>query len=341
MSPLSAHATFRLILSGGGNRMQRPRIVVVGSSNTDMVVTTPRLPRPGETLLGGRFLQAAGGKGANQAVAAARAGARVTLVARVGDDLFGRAAIEGFEHEGIDTRYVSIDPDEPSGVALILVDGKGENLISVAPGANATLQPCHVDQAAAVIAEADLLLTQLETPLTSVRRALEIAQAAGVPVLLNPAPAPTQSLPEDLFAGVSVLTPNRVELAQITGRSVDTREFIHSSCKYLLDRGTGSVVVTLGAEGAAFVSREGVEPIPPYPVSPLDTVGAGDCFSACLAVALAEGRPPVEAACFAAVAAALSTTRTGAQPSMPARAEVDAACAGTATTKTRSPQDSV
>lgn len=293
-----------------------PRIVVVGSANTDLVVRGERIPRPGETVLGGDLLRAPGGKGANQAVAAARLGAAVTLVARVGDDEFGREALAGFAREGIDISHCHVDPDAPSGVALILVDGRGENAITVAPGANGRLSPSDVDTAASAIRSADLLLLQLETPLATVLHAARIARAAGVPVLLDPAPAPPEGLPDDLVTLVSILKPNATEAARLAGHADDDAA---AAARSLVGRGPELVIVTLGAAGALVATADGIGRVPAYPVRAVDSTAAGDAFTAALAVGLAERRPPLEAARRAAAAGALAATRPGAQPSLPTR----------------------
>lgn len=294
---------------------QRARIAVIGSSNTDMVARTPRLPRPGETVMGGTFAMLPGGKGANQAVAAARLGGEVTFIARVGTDVFGDDAVRGFEAEGIDTRYIVRDPDAPSGVALIGVDeAMGENSIIVAPGANARLSVADVEAARAVIESADVVVCQLETPLETVAAALRIAwEEHGPRTILNPAPA--QPLSPELLRMVDVLTPNETELGIIGG-----------DAKALCVQGVGTVVVTLGAAGARLVTkaRREDQELPGCPVERVvDTTAAGDCFNGALAVALAEGATMADAAAFANAAAALSVTRPGAQPSLPTRAEVE------------------
>ena len=204
--------------------MQIPRIVVVGSSNTDMVVKSQRIPTPGETVTGGQFVMAPGGKGANQAVAAARLGAEVTLVARVGDDLFGRQAVEGYQKEGIVTDFIVVDPQHHTGVALILVDEQGENLISVASGANHAISPQDVEKAAEPIRAADVVMLQLEIPLHVVRRTAQLAVEAGVPVILDPAPAPSEPLDGELLRSVTYLTPNESEAERLTGIRVDDEE---------------------------------------------------------------------------------------------------------------------
>jgi len=306
--------------------MKTPHVVVVGSSNTDMVVKTAHLPKPGETVVGGTFVMAAGGKGANQAVAAARLGVKTTFIAKVGDDLFGRQAVEGYQKEGIDTRWVLRDAERPTGVALILVDERGENLISVASGANEALSPEDIDAAAEVLRSADIVVMQLEIPLPTVCRAAEIAAAAGVPVILDPAPAPTRPLPEDLLRHVAYLKPNETEAERLTGVAVVDADSAQAAADRLLASGPRAVIITLGARGALVVERpgEGVM-VPPHTVSAVDTTAAGDAFSGALAVALARGESLLDAARFAAVAGALAASRMGAQPSLPTEAEVRAA----------------
>jgi ribokinase len=298
------------------------KVVVVGSSNTDMIIQLDRLPRAGETVLGGRFSTAAGGKGANQAVAAARAGGEVTFVARVGDDVFGRMAVEGFRADGIDVRHVLEDPDAPSGVALIFVDQKGENSIAVASGANARLSPADVLSATDAIGTADVLVTQLETPLETVRAAVELAASHGVRVILNPAPA--QTLDEKLLRHVSVLTPNENEAAFLTGAEVASVSDAEAAARRLAASGVARVIVTLGWRGAFVFGAGRGELVAGYPVEAVDTTAAGDVFNGALAVALAEGRDVIGAVRFANAAAALSVTKLGAQPSAPARSEIEA-----------------
>jgi ribokinase len=297
------------------------KVVVVGSSNTDMIIKLDRLPRPGETVLGGEFSTAAGGKGANQAVAAARAGGDVTFVARLGDDVFGRVAIERFKAEGIDVRHVRADPGAPSGVALIFVDRHGENSIAVASGANARLTPADVRAADEVIRTADILVTQLETPVETVRAAVELARQHGVPVLLNPAPART--LDEGLLGHVSVVTPNETEAALLTGIEVSSVADAEAAALKLAAMGIPQVVVTLGSRGAFVFDTDHGELVPGFAVEAVDTTGAGDVFTGALAVALANGSNVVDAVRLANAAAALSVTKLGAQPSAPARAEIE------------------
>lgn len=297
--------------------MNKPRVVVVGSSNTDMVIRSPRLPRPGESVVGGGFYMAAGGKGANQAVAAARAGAKVTLIAKVGQDLFGDEAVAGFRREGIDCRWIARDPEAASGIALILVDREGENLISVALGANLRMTPADVDRAADAIARAAALVVQLEVPLAAVRRAAAVAHEHGVPVILNPAPAPPRPLPKALLRRVDYLVLNETEMDVLAGSG----DF--GAAAALLDAGVGHVVVTRGKQGVA-VLDDPTDPllIPGHRVKSVDAVGAGDAFVGTFATFLAEGRPMAEALALANAAAALSVTRRGAQPSLPTRKQI-------------------
>lgn len=298
------------------------RIVVAGSSNTDMIIQMPRIPRPGETILGGRFSMAAGGKGANQAVAAARAGGDVTFVARVGDDMFGQKAVEGFVADGIHVEHVIRDPHAPSGVALIFVADDGENSIGVASGANGLLSPADVEQAKDVIGSADVLVMQLETPVETVHAAARIAAARGVRVILNPAPA--QPLDDALLKLVSVLTPNETEAELLTGIKVEDDHAAKRAADALLAKGVQTVLITLGPRGAWVATRDGGELVAGFVVKAVDTTAAGDVFNGAFAVGLSEGKPLQNAVRFANAAAALSVTKLGAQPSAPTRAEIEA-----------------
>jgi ribokinase len=301
--------------------MEKPRIVVIGSSNTDMIIRLDRIPRPGETILGGEFATAAGGKGANQAVAAARAGGDVAFVARVGQDMFGEQALAGFVKDGIHVEYVTRDPVAPSGVALIFVAKDGENSIAVAGGANGRLCPEDVQKAGQAIAGASTLLMQLETPLETVQAAAELAARAEVPVILNPAPA--RVLPIDLLKLVSILTPNETEAALLTGVAVNNEAAAAQAADTLRARGVETVILTLGARGAFVAGASIRELVPGFRVKAVDTTGAGDVFNGALAVALGEHRPLLEAVRFANAAAAISVTRLGAQPSAPDRKEIE------------------
>ncbi len=297
------------------------KIVVVGSSNTDMIVQLPHLPKPGETVSGGAFSTAAGGKGANQAVAAARAGANVGLVARVGEDSFGEQAIAGFVGDGIDVSHVTRNPAAPSGVALIFVDDGGENCIAVAPGANATLTPEDVEAAEDLITGAEVVVMQLETPIESVERAAALAREHGVRVILNPAPA--RPLNDELLANVSILTPNESEAELLTGIQVSDDAGAEEAARALSARGVDIVILTLGSRGAYVFESDSGELVPGFEVQVVDTTAAGDVFNGSLAVGLAEGLPLARAVRFANAAAALSVTRLGAQPSAPTRSEIE------------------
>ena len=304
---------------------QIARIVVIGSINVDLVVRVATLPRPGETVIGGRFASVHGGKGANQAVAAARAGGHTTFVARVGDDPMGRSAIKAFQAEGIETDFITITPECPTGVALILVDAAGENSIAVAGGANDRLSTDDIERARPAIEAADVVLLQLEVPLAAVAHAVTIARAAGTRVILNPAPA--CPLPATLLTGVDILTPNETEAESLAGRGSDTASSsadVERTAGTLLGLGPRAVVVTLGPAGALVAVAADRTLVPAFPVEPRDTVAAGDVFNGCLAVMLAEGLDLVAATRFAAAAAAISVTREGAQTSAPRRGEIEA-----------------
>jgi ribokinase len=297
-------------------------ILVIGSSNTDMIVQAPRIPRPGETILGGTFNTAAGGKGANQAVACARAGGKVTFVARVGRDMFGEQALQGFRQDGIDVTYVKQDDTAPSGVALIMVDEHGENSIAVASGANNNLGKADLEAARAAFQTADTVLMQLEIPLETVEAAARMAREQGIRVILNPAPACTLS--DALLQNVSILTPNETEAELLTGIIVQDETSARKAAEVLIGKGVKTVILTLGAAGAYLHTDTFQGMIPSYPVEPVDTTAAGDTFNGVLAVALAEGRSLEQAVTFANAAAALSVTKLGAQPSAPDRESVEA-----------------
>jgi len=304
--------------------VKRPKIVVVGSSNTDMVVKAARIPAPGETVLGGAFVMAAGGKGANQAVAAARLGAEVTLVARLGADPLGDEAIAGYQKDSLLTDLIVRDPDRPTGVALILVDAHGENSITVALGANEALSPDDVERAADRIRAADAVVMQLEVPLAAVERAAAIARAAGVPVILDPAPAPDGGLPEALLRNVTFLKPNESEAERLTGISVSDLASAERAARALQELGPRTVIITLGSQGAIVVDEAAVHHVPAYRVAAVDTTAAGDAFTGAFATAVGAGAALVEAVRRAAAAGALAATRMGAQPSLPTQAEWEA-----------------
>ena len=298
-----------------------PRIAVVGSVNVDMSLRLKRIPEPGETVIDGVFETVMGGKGANQAVAAARAGASVSLIARVGKDAFGTEAIGALEAEGIDTRCIYRDGTAATGVAMIFVDDLGENRIGVASGANFLLSAKDVIAAEQQIASADALLLQLEIPLDAVEAAAAIATAHKVPVILNPAPA--RALVNGLLNQVSIITPNKGELEMLTGITATDEQRMSEAVGQLRAKGVETVIVTLGSSGLIVASKDGSEHYAAFRVNAVDTTAAGDVFSGTLTVALAEGRPLADAARFANAAAALSVMRPGAQPSIPRRNEID------------------
>ena len=289
----------------------RAVILVVGSLNLDIVLPVPHHPRPGETVLGGEHARHPGGKGANQAVAAARLGASVAMLGRVGEDDEGRLLINALREAGVATDHVLVTGEANSGIALITVDDEGENAIVVSPGANSRLTPADVESAAELIKGAAVVLLQLEVPLSTVERAIQLARGT---VILNPAPA--CELPGALLERVDVLVPNRGELELLAHGE---RDAVTGA------RGLGveQVVVTMGAEGALVVAGDGVESIAGHPVGAVDTTAAGDSFCGALAAGLEEGLDLVAGARRANAAAALSTTRRGAQPSLPTRAELD------------------
>jgi ribokinase len=298
---------------------KRP-IVVLGSVNADLTLRCARLPRPSETVHGDDFRTMPGGKGANQAVAAARLGGRVEFIGCVGDDAFGTAARAALVREGVGTTQLRTRAGVPTGVAMILVEQSGQNSIALAAGANACVDEAQVDEAAATIAGASLLVCQLETPLAAVRHAIGIARRHGVLVLLNPAPA--QPLPAELLAEVDILVPNESEAAMLarTAASLEPREV----ALRLQAQGPETVIVTLGGDGICIADKDGARLRPAAAVKAIDTTGAGDTFIGAFAVALQEGKGTDAAATFAQRAAALSVTRHGAMASMPTRQECEA-----------------
>ncbi len=296
------------------------KIVVIGSSNTDMVVKTGTFPVPGQTILGGEFFMFSGGKGANQAVAAARMGNEVVFVCKTGNDIFGQRAVAEFNKEGINTRYIATDPEKASGTALILVDEKGENEIVVASGANETLSEKNIDAAEHEIAAADVVLLQLEIPVSSVLHAAKKAKGLGRKVILNPAPA--QSLPEELFAYLFLMTPNETEAALLTGISVTDTSTAAKAAEVLLKKGVENIIITLGAQGAFFKNSQTQLLVKAPAVNAVDTTAAGDVFNGVLAGEITSGKNWEEAIQIACRAASISVTKMGAQASMPYRNEL-------------------
>ena len=300
---------------------QPPKIIVLGGINMDLVSFSPRFPRPGETVVGDRFLTYAGGKGANQAVAAARMGANSILVGRVGGDMFGPQLLEGLAAAGVDISGIGINPDESSGIAVIGVDETAQNCITQILGANATCGPAEAAAVKRGLPGAAALLLQLEvTPELSLDVARE-AKAQGVTVILDPGPA--RPLPEGLLSLCDVVTPNETEAQALVGFPVTGLDSAAEAASALLDRGVGIVVVKMGVQGAYFASHDARGAVPPFSVEAVDSVAAGDAFNGALAVSLAEGKDLEEAVVIASAAGALAVTRTGAQDSMPQRSQVE------------------
>ena len=304
----------------GGNAFAAPRITVLGSINMDLVFAAPRMPALGETVTGSAFRQVAGGKGANQAVAAARQGGEVAFVGMVGADGFGSAALRGLTADGIDCGAIGI-ADLPTGVAGILVDGAGANSIVVVAGANEALTVERVEAAADRIASSNWLICQLESPVASVMKAFEIARAAGVRIVFNPAPAPA-SLPEGLIAGVDVLVVNETEAGQLAGMRVADAGSAAEAAGVLRARGAATVLVTMGSQGVLIADAASQRLRPALCVKAVDTTAAGDTFVGALTVSLGRGAAIDEAVADAQAAAAVSVTRMGAQSSIPTRDEV-------------------
>lgn len=297
-----------------------PTVTVVGSLNTDLVIKAPRLPDAGETVLGGSFAIIPGGKGANQAVAAARLGARVVMVGCVGDDAFGEQLRLGLAADGIDVTHVRVARGVASGVALITVDQLGRNTIVVASGANMQLAATDVDAAQDAIGASQVVMLQLEVPLDVVIRSAQLAHSRGVAVVLDPAPA--RPLPPTIYRYVSVIHPNELEAQVLTGVPVTDDQGARLAAERLLKAGSPAAIIKLGARGAFVATSSTAESVPGIPVDAVDTTAAGDAFAGALAIALAEGKTLSAAARFANVVAALKVTRLGAQPSMPTRDEV-------------------
>lgn len=300
--------------------MVNKRILVIGSSNTDMTIKSDNLPLPGQTILGGRFVMGPGGKGANQAVAAKRLGGNVEFICKVGHDIFGKNAADGYKKEGIDISHI-LYSTEPSGVALILVDKTGENVISVAPGANGDLSVEDIESIANVIKEADYLILQLEIPTDAVIRAAKIAHEAGVYVILNPAPA--CKLPNELFQYISLITPNQTETELMTGVKLINEQSFITAVENFNRMGVKDVIITLGSKGSLVCYDGKNEFIPAIKVDAVDATAAGDTFCGAVCVALSQGKNLKEAAVFATKAASLTVQKMGAQDSIPSITDIN------------------
>lgn len=296
------------------------KIIVIGSSNVDMVVRTSHLPAPGETILGGEFFMNQGGKGANQAVAIKRLGGNLIFMAKLGNDVLGRQSVGYFKKEGIDTRYIALDEDSASGVALISVDDHAENSIVVASGANMLLNEQDVDKMLEEMCEGDILLMQLEIPLQTVEYAARKAFGKGVKVVLNPAPA--RSLPKELFRHLYMVTPNRIEAEMLTGIKIANDADVEKVAEEICAMGVKNVIITLGSKGC-LIREEGVSyRIDAFKVEPVDTTAAGDTFNGALCVGLSEGMDLKQATVMASKASSIAVTRMGAQSSIPYREEL-------------------
>ena len=305
---------------------RNPKVVVVGSFNMDLVVKAGRRPETGETLMGKEFGMFIGGKGSNQAIAAARLGADVTMIGRLGTDLFGDTLMAAHAEESICTDYVIRDTEVGTGIASILIDTDGDNSIVLVPQANMRLTVEDIERASESITAADVLLLQLEVPIAASQRAAEIAKSNGATVVLNPAPA--QELPDDFLAQVDILTPNEVETESLSGVKVSTAADAERAAKVLLDKGLSAVILTLGERGPVLLTPDLTRQVPAYTVEVVDTTAAGDAFCGALATGLARGENLVDAVAFANAAGALAVTVLGAAPSMPTATQVEAFCGG-------------
>ncbi len=302
--------------------MERPKIAVIGSCNTDMVIKVDHLPKPGETIIGHDFMTNQGGKGANQAVAVSRMGGDTLFVARLGDDGFGRQSLSLLSDEGIDTRYVQLTPGVSTGVAMIPVDEKGENSIIVASGANAMLSETDVEAAREEICKASILLMQLETPIPTLTYAARMAHEAGVTVVLNPAPFPKEALPQELLKNVDIITPNETEAAGMSGIEITDEASALQAIMAIRKFGIGRVVITAGSAGAYTEENGKLLHIETFKTDVLDTTAAGDTFCGALCVALSQGKTFVHAIRRANKAASISVTRMGAWRSIPRADEI-------------------
>ncbi len=300
--------------------MKLKSIVVIGSSNTDMVAKSTRIPVPGETVLGGTFMMNPGGKGANQAVAAARMGGNVTFITRTGNDLFGKQSKEIYDKENIHTEFITTDTELPSGVALIMVDGNGENCIVVASGANGNLKPADIEKAKHVVEEADIVLLQLEIPMETVEYSAKIAYNNGRKVILNPAPA--AAISDELMKCLYAIIPNETEAEILSGIHIDDLDSAQKAADIIGAKGVNVVIITLGSEGSFIKDGKTYAHVPVEKTKAIDTTAAGDTFCGALCVALSEGLSVVDAVKFGNKAARISVTREGAQASIPYRNEI-------------------
>jgi len=298
-----------------------PKITVVGSSNMDLVVKSERIPAVGQTILGGDFIMTPGGKGANQAVAAAKLGAQVFFIAKLGEDMFGEQSLQNFKKEGVITKYVTQTSEAPSGVALIMVDEQGNNSIVVAPGANQRLSAQDVKKAEAEISCCGAVVAQLEVPLETIEFAAGLASRAQVAFILDPAPA--RKLSPQLLKMTDVLTPNETEAQILTGREVTDQDSACIAAENLLQQGAKAVIITMGAKGLLLANHSMMEFVPSIQVNAIDATAAGDAFTGSLALGIAQGKILPEAALFANYVAALSVTKMGAQASLPTKEEVE------------------
>jgi ribokinase len=297
-----------------------PKVVVIGSANTDFTVRLKRLPQLGETVSGGEFYTSFGGKGANQAVAAHKAGAEVRFLAKLGRDQNGDAIINNLEALGLTSEGILRDESRHSGVALIMVDRMGNNAIAVAPGSNWNLTQEDIRRAKPQISWGQVLLVQLEIPLPTVEEALRLAKTHGLMTILNPAPA--RLLPVEVLSLADILTPNEMEVGTLTGIPLDNVDEAAPAGKKLLESGAKQVIVTLGKEGACWIRKDGAQTFPSFPVEAIDSTAAGDAFNGALACAVAEGHPIQEAIRLGNAAGAIAVTRKGAQDSLPTREEI-------------------
>jgi len=298
-----------------------PKIIVVGSSNTDMVLKTARFPEPGETIIGGDFFMFPGGKGANQAVAAARAGGEVAFICALGDDVFGQNALEGYREEGINVDSAKVIKVAASGVALITVNAEGENEIVVASGTNAKLSPIYVSEVMEKMDNDGIFLTQLETPVETIEYLARYSKLTDQPLIINPAPA--QELSDAVLEGLFLITPNETEAKLLTGISVENAISMEEAAEALLDMGVKNVIITLGSRGAFFMNREDLFLVPSRQVKAVDTTAAGDVFNGVLTVCISQDIGWHESIAYANSAAALSVTKMGAQGSAPYKEEID------------------